>query len=143
MRDYIAIGRHTYSVVPLSDQKFSAHLSIILIRPKVATKDGGYVITDKTLKYSQRHWLEDDRAAHRVGRFDLYLKTIPQNYEDAKVISAISLNGKWKYKKVYEDDIADYSKVNLDDSEWSEIEVPHTWEELIPNWDGLVWYKKE
>jgi hypothetical protein len=143
VKDYVAIGRHTYKVIPLGNQKFSARLSILVTRPTVITENGSYIITGKTLKYSQRNWLEDDRAAHRIGRFDLYLKTIHQNYEDTNIISAISLNGKWKYKKIYENDIYDYSKPNLDDSEWDEIEVPHTWEESIPNWNGLVWYRKK
>jgi len=142
VKDFIGIGRHTYKITCLQDSDFNAHLSIIVTRPTVKTREGGYVITYNTLKYSQRNWLEDDRATQRIGRFDLCLKTLPQNYYEAEIASSISLNGRWKYKKIRKNDISDHSSLHMDDSRWDEIKVPHTWDESIPNWDGLVWYRK-
>ena len=142
VRDWIAIGRHTYRISSLQNSEFSAHLSVAATRPIVATRDGGYVINCENMKYSQRSWLEDDRAAQRIGRFDLYLKTLPQNYCYTEIVSRISLSGKWRYKKVLADDVSDYSSPHTDDSRWDVIDVPHTWEESIPGWEGLVWYRK-
>ena len=140
--DAIAIGRHTYRIIPPDDAEFAATLEITITRPTVETRDEGYVISCENMKYSHRAWLEDDRSAQRVGRFDLYLKTIPQHFDDTKVIESISLDGRWKYKKVESTDIEDYAAVHTDDSQWDEIEVPHTWAGDLSEWESSVWYRK-
>jgi len=138
----IAIGRHTYRIIAPHDAQFSATLEIRLTRPTVETRDEGYVISYENMKYSHRNWLEDDRSAQRVGRFDLYLKTIPQHFADTRALEGISLDGAWKYKKVESTDIEDYAAVHTDDSRWDEIDVPHTFSGDLSEWDGPVWYRK-
>jgi len=140
--DAIAVGRHTYRIVAPEGAAFAATLRISVRRPVVQTREGGYVIPYEAMKYSHRHWLEDDRAAQRVGRFALYLKTIPQHYDDTGILATCSLNGVWKYKKVERTCIADYSVAHVDDSGWPEIDVPHVWQGELADWDGMVWYRK-
>jgi len=141
--DAIAVGRHTYRITPPDAGDFSAALSVAVKRPVVDTRDGGYVISYDTMKYSHRTWLEDDRAAQRVGRFGLYLKTIPQHYADTQIVASESLNGVWRYKQVDPTSIEDYSGADVDDADWDQIGVPHTWPESFGEFDGPIWYRKQ
>jgi len=140
--DAIAVGRHSYRIVAPEGANFTATLRVSVRRPLVETRDEGYVISHDAMKYSHRHWLEDDRAAQRVGRFGLYLKTIPQHYEDTDILATCCLNGAWKYKKVDRHSIEDFSVPHADDSAWPEIAVPHTWDGDLAGWEGMVWYRK-
>jgi len=140
--DAIAVGRHTYRITPPEAGRFSATLAVSVRRPVVDTRDEGYVISYEAMKYSHRNWLEDDRSEQRVGRFDLYLKTIPQHYADTQVAASVSLDGVWRYRQVEPTSIEDYSGPDVDDAAWDEIDVPHTWAEALGGCEGPVWYRK-
>ncbi len=140
--EWIGIGRHTYQITSLEDVDVQFDFKVTVLRPIVETKDEAYIISAKNIGYSQRHWLEDDRAQQRVGRTELFVKTLPQDYSTTTVSQKIDLNGTWKYKKVEGLNIEDYSYTWLDDSAWDAVSVPHKWETEFPEWKGQMWYRK-
>ena len=139
---WIATGRHTYKVVSLDDQTINLYSEITIQRPTVRAENEAYLIDKANIKYSQRHWLEDDRAQQRVGRTEFFVKTLPQDFHTTTLKDKVNLNGKWKYKKVKGLTIEDYSQPWLNDSSWQSVNVPHTWEKEFSDWDGKIWYRK-
>jgi hypothetical protein len=142
VREGLAVGRHNFEVRREDGGHFSAELNVALRRPTVPVRDGGYVIATEAMKYSHAHWLEDDRAAQRVGRFSVYVKTIPQHFDGTDVRARVSLNGEWKFRPVTETCIDDCSRPDFDDSAWATIDVPHTWPAELARHDGPVWYRR-
>jgi len=140
--DAIGIGRHTYRVEPTNAATFEATLEVSVRRPVVEVRDEGYVITADTIRYSQRHWLEDDRAAQRVGRHSLWLKTLPQHYADTNVVESIDLNGPWRVAPLPRTDMADYAAVDIDTDAWETMDVPSVWSGELADYDGPLWYRK-
>jgi hypothetical protein len=143
--DLIAPGRHTLSVLPLSPtvpEGYRATLRLTVRKPFVRTGDEAYIVDAPMMGYSQGHLLEDDRNAQRVGRFEAWLKTLPQDFHSSRVRERIDLSGPWAARAAHPRDITDHSVPWLDDSDWERVEVPRRLEGGALDTPGFIWLRK-
>lgn len=141
--DLIAVGRHTYAVSSPVGQPFEAWLDLAVRRPTVQVSGtGGYVVPDDRMQYSLKLRLEDDRNAQRVGRFETWVKTLPDDPAGAESVESISLDGSWRIRHLRETSIEDLSVPWLNDSDWRDVEVPSCIEEEVDDVDGRYWFRR-
>lgn len=133
----LTTGKHLYEI--RTQHSFQASLTVRAKRPLVEATDESYCIEWRMLSEGERQQMLGDRPAHRVGLWSRWIKVLPADSRETLIgQTSITLQSAQFHPplSVYP---ADFSGVGLDDTSWSQVDLPHTWQD--EQTEGFAWYR--
>jgi hypothetical protein len=135
----LTTGKHLYTIK--SEHTFEATIKVYATRPLVDVQDEGYHITWQTLAAGERQQMVGDRPAHRVGLWSRWLKILPTDSRQTVLSSQQQTLTQARFHPPLAQYHADFSGVDVDDTRWQQVNLPHTWEDAQT--EGYAWYRLE